>query len=282
MLFAASLPHASEGFTLTFFPASVWSEDTTAMDEVLGVRGLFIEDFEDTTLISGLSIAYTGNGFNQTQTGLVQTLDFSFDASWDGKSVTSNDPNNNVPPDSGVPWAQITTFKFAQGATIIGIALSGFQSTNPPSDFPITNHRLYINGVAFSSDIEALAGTNWTSARSLRNAYLRIDAGAGEVINSVGFENISGNDFLHFDHLALRPLATNVTVTPNVAIWRAVEIGWPSERSTSYQVQWAPDPQYTNSWFNLGGAVPGNGSTNYIFDTTRTAEKRFYRVLRLH
>ena len=39
----------------------------------------------------------------------------------------------------------------------LGIGLGSFQSLNPPADqFPITDHRLYANGVAFSQTIWAL------------------------------------------------------------------------------------------------------------------------------
>lgn len=277
---AVGIPNKIQAFTLTFYPASTWSANTTAMDATFGITGYFIEDFEDRLLIPGLSISYTGNGFNTTQTILIQTLDFAIDASWDGLRITSNDPNNNVPPDSGVPWAQRTTFNFPSGARSFGIALSGFQSVNPPSDYPITNHRIYINGVAMTTDIETLAGVNWVAARSLRNCYVRIDAAPNETITSVGFENISGNDFLHFDHLALLPVPTDVTVVPGVNIRTAVEISWSSELNKSYQVQWTPLLETDTTWFNLGSAVLGNGSTNYMFDNTRTSDKKFYRVLK--
>ena len=281
LLSTTAIPNDAHGFTLTFFPATMWSPNTTAMDAAFGVSGYFIEDFEDLNLIPGLTISYTGNGFNTTNATLVQTLDFAIDASWDGVRITSNDPNNNLPPDTGVPWAKKTTFNFPSGASSLGIALSGFQSVTPPSDYAITNHRIYINGVALATDIEALAGTNWVAARSLRNTYIRIDAAPGEVITSIGFENISRNDFLHFDHLALQPVSTTVSEVPSIASRTAVEISWSSELNKSYQVQWTPVLETNSQWFNLGSALLGNGSTKYVFDETRTQDRKFYRVLKL-
>jgi hypothetical protein len=68
---------------------------------------------------------------------------------------------------------------------------------------------------------------------------------------------------------------TPVTAT----IFRAVEVAWPTEIGRLYQVQWASELIRTN-WFNFGGAFFGDGATNSVLDETRTAGKRFYRVLR--
>ncbi|MDA0835005.1 MAG: PEP-CTERM sorting domain-containing protein, partial [Planctomycetota bacterium] len=70
-----------------------------------------------------------------------------------------------------------------------------------PAD-PVTDHRLYINGVAAPGTIESLAGEKWVAGPTARNAYIRIDAVGPEQIFSIGFENISAVEFLEFDHLA--------------------------------------------------------------------------------
>lgn len=66
-----------------------------------------------------------------------------------------------------------------------------------------------------------------------------------------------------------------------VAIFPAVEIAWPTQTTNSYQIQWSSSLN-TNDWFNLGIPIQGTGSTNHYLDSTRTAVKRFYRVLTLH
>ena len=184
------------------------------MDHVLGVGGFTIEDFEDTTLIDGLTINYSGNGYNITRNTLARTL--TLGAPWDGTSVGSNDPENNIPPGTDVPLPTVTTFNFAHPSPSVGIGLTSFQSVDPPSDaFPITNHRLYINGVPMPGTLESLAGANWTASWLGRNVYLRVDAAPGETISSIGFENISDNDFLLFDHLATGSRGAEVaTETP--------------------------------------------------------------------
>lgn len=83
--------------TKAFFHPAVFSEDREAMNAVLGVIGHTFDDFEDTTLIDGLTIRFTGNGFTETRTTLGQTVDF-LDAHWNGPSILSNDPNNAIPP----------------------------------------------------------------------------------------------------------------------------------------------------------------------------------------
>jgi len=63
-----------------------------------------------------------------------------------------------------------------------------------------------------------------------------------------------------------------------LSIFPAVEIGWVSQTNKQYQLQWASelDP---STWFDLGVPIQGTGATNYVFDSTRTGGKRFYRVV---
>lgn len=74
--------------------------------------------------------------------------------------------------------------------------------------------------------------------------------------------------------LEVRELASGSTFA---MIWPAVEIGWSSSLGTNYQVQWCTN-LLMNNWYNLGEPIPGNGTTNFLFDSTRTNERRFYRV----
>jgi hypothetical protein len=70
---------------------------------------------------------------------------------------------------------------------------------------------------------------------------------------------------------------TNPPPPLTAVIYRAEEIGWASQTNLNYQVGWASILN-SNQWFNLGSPVAGNGSTNYIFDSTRGNPTKFYRV----
>jgi len=48
------------GFVVTSFAGSSYSANTVAMDAALGISGYTVEDFEDTALISGLTISFEG------------------------------------------------------------------------------------------------------------------------------------------------------------------------------------------------------------------------------
>lgn len=61
-------------------------------------------------------------------------------------------------------------------------------------------------------------------------------------------------------------------------IYTAVEICFPTETDTLYQLQFATNLLSTN-WMNFGPPVVGTGLTNCTFDSTRYDGKRFYRVV---
>jgi hypothetical protein len=84
--------------------------------------------------------------------------------------------------------------------------MGNFQSLGGP--IAITNHELFVNGID-EGELEALAGANWTPGLE-RNAYLRIDATGSSTITSVGIENLTGQDVLMLDHLAVLPAAASV------------------------------------------------------------------------
>ena len=71
--------------------------------------------------------------------------------------------------------------------------------------------------------------------------------------------------------------SNNIVFKPAIFIWPAIELGWLSDTSEVYQVQWAAEAN-TNVWFNLGPPQPGNGTTNFYFDTTRNQPRKFYRL----
>ncbi|MCA2940036.1 MAG: PEP-CTERM sorting domain-containing protein [Microcystis sp. M113S1] len=216
ILLSLSGVNSAQAVSITFFPSTVFSSDPTILNQNVGITGYTIEDFEDKTLIPGLSITYSGGVSTSTITSLPD-LSNQVSQSWDGQHTLFNIPSNQLSNSVFCPsteCAKLTTLNFSNSIISVGIGLSGFQSLNPPPsapDNPITDHRLLINGIPFSQTIEQLAGVNWKSANFQRNAYLRIDALQGESISSIGFENItavpSTEDVLEFDHLAIKSVA---------------------------------------------------------------------------
>jgi hypothetical protein len=216
ILLSLSGVNSAQAVSITFFPSTVFSSDPTILNQNVGITGYTIEDFEDKTLIPGLSITYSGGVSTSTITSLPD-LSNTYSQIWDGQHTLFNIPSNQLSNSVFCPsteCAKLTTLNFSNSIISVGIGLSGFQSLNPPPsapDNPITDHRLLINGIPFSQTIEQLAGVNWKSANFQRNAYLRIDALQGESISSIGFENItavpSTEDVLEFDHLAIKSVA---------------------------------------------------------------------------
>jgi len=77
-----------------------------------------------------------------------------------------------------------------------------------------------------------------------------------------------------------RLLAVN-TPSPDrmlrVNIYPAVEIQWNSAAGVEYQVQWSTDIA-SGMWYDLGSSVSGTVNSLSVFDSTRNAQRRFYRV----
>ena len=69
------------GFVVTSFAGSSYSSNTVAMDAALGISGYTVEDFEDTVLISGLTISFEGLiPENKSYTSLPKTFDSAGDS----------------------------------------------------------------------------------------------------------------------------------------------------------------------------------------------------------
>ncbi|MDA0835527.1 MAG: hypothetical protein O3A29_19815, partial [Planctomycetota bacterium] len=136
------LSSQSQAANITFFHPSVFSPNTAEMDVILGVAGYTIEDFEDTTLVPGLSISYTGNGFDETHSTLFQIQTVTgqyppppqepdptliFNRPWDGVSHVNNDPDNPIPFNT-LELPDLISFNFSGGVNSVGVGLTGFQS----------------------------------------------------------------------------------------------------------------------------------------------------------
>lgn len=61
-----------------------------------------------------------------------------------------------------------------------------------------------------------------------------------------------------------------------LAIHPAVEVRWHALASKTYQVKWSYD---MDSWFDFGAPIDGDGNMQSVFDATRDAGKKFYRVV---
>ena len=228
-------PNAHAGMILNFFPASVYSSNTPAMYSTLGISGGYmIDNFEDSTLLPGLSISLAGGVPATTWTSSLPNLSNGFDCgipTWDGTHAVSNSVNNmlnscQVP--SGL--ASTTTFTYAPGTTSFGIGLVNFQSLSSPL-FPLTDHELIVNGTDLGT-LESLAGKTWTPGQGL-NAYLRIDATAGTFINSVAFRNLSTGeaDYLVFDTLAVADFDEPEPATVWLLLLGTVALAWRFRRT---------------------------------------------------
>lgn len=115
---------------------------------------------------------------------------------------------------------------------------------------------------------------NWQSTRDGA-----LGAGSSLVVSnlSVGTHILTVVGVDSNNQLAVASVSVKVGgLTINIA--HAVEIWWPSALGQLYQVQWASEFAPT-IWQDFGPPVPGNGTTNSVFDTTRHAEKRFYQVV---
>lgn len=205
-LMLSSVAHA--GIVMHAFAPSAYNPDTAAMDAALGIAGYHVENFEDTTLIDGLSYTLS-NPDGGTFTSLPAVYDTASHSAtvnnqWDGSHILLGNEFNSITNEGA--RANNVVFTFAGGARSFGVGLSNFQSLDA-LDFAVTDHDLYVNGQLFGR-LETLLGDDMIAGR-IRNAYIRIDATDGDVIESVEFRNVNTTgviDLLAFDHVAVDPV----------------------------------------------------------------------------
>jgi ribosomal protein L27 len=202
-------------FDVELIHPSAYSTDTAAMDSALGITGLVIEDFEDLDLVPGLRVATTNpdSAPNSVLPNLYRDGSGAFNNnSWDGPGALVNTVNNwnwfcSDPECALTNIAQRRTF-LLPGASKFGIGLGNFQAE-------IVDHAVLVNGVEVVGAIESLPG--FVNGINVRNGYLVIKAGPGEVINEVSIElrqngtktTVAGasGDGLIFDRMAFAPVA---------------------------------------------------------------------------
>jgi hypothetical protein len=178
---------SADAYLITMFGPSAYNSNTALMDATLGLTGFNIENFEDTTLIPGLSAS--GTNFN---------LSVSLPpAPWDGSRAMflGNQPAN-------------ITFSLAALASKVGIGMTFVNNSG---------HTVKINGGS-AIDFTALPGFVFGN---VRNGYLIIDQQSGDApITSLTFTNASlPSETLLMDHLAF-----NVVPEPSSLILFAVGI----------------------------------------------------------
>lgn len=221
---AGVVSSAQAGFSVPAFGASQWG----ASDATLGISGYTIENFEDATLVSGLTVSRlngaSGN-FNQlsvlpansvfdplsdNDTNVAnpsQSIQAFRRGVWDGSHVLINHPgpaSYHWYGDSG-NWKDLQ-FDFAGGATSVGFSLQQIDHAN---------NRLLVNGTVVVADLlSALGAESEFQAASegpftfnSRNGYIRIDASGGDVIRTITLDNFSGDGFA-VDHLAFQSVQT--------------------------------------------------------------------------
>jgi hypothetical protein len=185
--------NSAQAITLTTFSPVGFS------DAIAGITGFQIEDFEDTTLISGLSVQWTSPNL-----GPVSSLPMTYNPinidgltgnAWDGNLTLNNNRQGSYQP---TRTYSTTTLHFSNQLTSVGLGISNLEFTGSNSS------TLIVNGVDFA-DFD-----NFVPAPILghlsRSIYIRLDADTNETINSIGIRGGSG-DFLIFDHLAIKSVA---------------------------------------------------------------------------
>ncbi len=184
MTLLMSQNNVAQAFTVSSFLPTGFT------DEIAGITGYEIEDFEDTTLIPGLSVEWTSPDLGPVTTlprvSTASDFNFTTDDAWDGVGFLTNTRQVTT---GGL--SDITILNFADSPTSVGIGISNFQ---------FVGAELLINGNSFASLTSFVPAP--IRGAGIKNIYLRIDAESGETIDSIGIDGISG-DFIAFDRLAV-------------------------------------------------------------------------------
>jgi hypothetical protein len=187
MLMASSSAHS---ITVVDFAPTVFTgtgaAEQASMDAALGITGFAIEDFEDSSVISGLTLEFGMSGeISTVPGGNLAALESGI---WDGTLGL----NVILDPTDPVRGSDLI-FRIAGGIGSFGIGVT---------DIEADNVRLLVNDadLGLISDFPSYSRTGDNS----REIYLRIDAGPDETVTSVTIRNLAeGADGLLFDHVAL-------------------------------------------------------------------------------
>ena len=202
------VPTTAPGAISVFgFDAAQWQTS----DSALGIAGAIIEDFEDTNLISELSVSVTsGNGSYGPTSTLPNTFNPNTDpfgtafvgGNWDGAlGFTNTRDNQSQNYSDSNNWGDVT-FQFS-----IPMASIGFSVQQMQGDAPLTLNGSSLGGLLALSGLPVSGG---------HNGYIRIDASGRDIISSLALDNAFGDGFM-IDHLAVKPVPEPVYATGLIA-----------------------------------------------------------------
>lgn len=179
----------SSAAVITVFPGTDFNSNEATMNATLGITGFTIEDFEDATLLPGLTFTAGGS--------TIVTVPLSSTLAWDGSNVLSAYfPNGNTE----------VTFNFDSSSSF-GIGISDEEGWRNGAGVTAGDFLVSVNSGA---EVNLHTFSNYLQVDNSRNAYIRIDAdGSDPTITSVRFRSAALNDGIQYDHLAL-----NVNATP--------------------------------------------------------------------
>jgi len=216
-----TLADALVALSLALAPAAASAVTVTSIasgSEGPFISGLAVENFEDVTLLNGLSVTFSvwrtsGNlitadppvVYNGT---LPATWTCSVDGfpnnPWDGTRALVNGRNH----DWAYPFASNIKLAFVPARDSVGLGLSNFQR-DAGSQF--TFHSLYVNDV-FVTKLESLTG--WATNIFGHNRYLFIEGDPGEPIASITIVADT-----HFDGMVIDKLAMDAAVPTAGTTW---------------------------------------------------------------
>jgi hypothetical protein len=196
------LGRMAEAYTIASFSQTVYDADTAAMDVTLGVSGYTVEDFEDGTLVDGLTLSNFGFSAYPTPDG---------GKAWDG---------GNINAFYGVTEANPGELNFAAGALSVGIGLSDYEATAQPNAFRINDGPwILITEENFPEWAERIDRG--------RSMYLRIDMEDGDLPITSLYLTDPSDEWLAMDHVAFSPIPEPSTLALaglgllSLAVW-----GW--------------------------------------------------------
>jgi len=204
---------APAGYLVTSYPPSDWG----LPDSTFALAGATLEDFESTTLVSGLT--YQVDQDAMPFTAAIGTLPNLFapmtddtfgsaftSGAWDGTHALLNTVDNRSHDYNTLPaWGRLT-FTFANGAARVGMSVEDMQTL--PLASVTAPDELLVNGVSlgyFNSSSGTANLTIGVGAQHLRNGYLVIEATGGQKINSITIDNHCTGDAVVIDHLLIQP-----------------------------------------------------------------------------
>ena len=97
-----------------------------------------------------------------------------------------------------------------------------------------------------------------------------------QVYNSAESEDPDGDLYLNLEEC--RNGTDPTTPDLHLEYHTAMELVWRMMPGTNYQIQCAATLA-SNTWQSVGAPIAGDGTTNAVFESTRGADQKFYRVI---